>query len=187
MSTNPISIDDLRTMVRLDVETGRLYWLQRDRRFFPDDRACNSWNAQNPGKEAFAINSNGYRQGSLFGKKVYAHVIVFAIHHGRWPSGAIDHISGDRLDNRPENLRDVSHIENMRNQPISRASTTGHTGVHFSAKRSRYEAHITISGKTKHLGRYRTISEALAARKLAEREYGFHANHGRARHAANHA
>jgi len=184
----PISVEDLRAMVRLDAETGRLFWLRRDRRFFPDDRSCKSWNAQNPGREAFAARSgNGYRHGCLLGEKMTAHVIAFALHYGNWPIHTVDHINGDRSDNRPDNLRDVTHLTNMRNQPLSKASTTGCTGVHFSAQRKKYEAHITVDSKTKHLGRFLTFDEAAAARKAAEREFGFHQNHGRVRHAAHHA
>lgn len=172
-------------MVRLDAETGRLYWLNRERRFFKDDRACASWNSQNQGREAFATTSgNGYLHGALFGQKLTAHVVVFALHHGRWPVETIDHINGDRQDNRPSNLRDVPHLTNMRNQPLSRASTTGQTGVHYNMERGKYEAHITVAHRTKHLGRFQTFDEAVAARKAAERELGFHQNHGRARHAA---
>lgn len=123
-------------------------------------------------------------ESRIFGEKVCAHVVVFALHRGRWPVETIDHINGDRCDNRPVNLRDVPHIQNMRNQPLSRASTTGVTGVSFDRPRQKYEAHITIRGKTIHLGRFSEMGAAVRARKRAEVKHGFHENHGRNRDAA---
>jgi len=187
-----LSVDDLSRLVRLDSTTGRLYWKHRPIEFFPAGgdqvRSFKSWNAKNAGREAFKTRSgNGYFHGCIFGEKVCAHVIAFALHHGTWPEQTVDHVNGDRMDNRPENLRDVPHLQNMRNQPRSIASSTGFTGVHFSKSRNKYEAHITVNGKTVHLGRFDQMSDAVAARKRANAEYGFHENHGRASNAAHHA
>lgn len=178
-----ISIETLRELVSLDAASGKLYWKNRDVRFFGGNapmRSCNTWNSRFSGKEAFCVLSgSGYLHGALFDNKICAHRIVFALYNGAWPSRTIDHVNGVRTDNRPENLRDVSHIENMRNQPVSRASTTGFTGVSFDTERKSYEAYITINGKKKTLGRFDSASDAVAARAEANKNYGFHSNHGR--------
>ncbi|WBF77943.1 hypothetical protein W70_248 [Escherichia phage W70] len=62
------------------------------------------------------IDSGGYYRG-MFKKKGYAaHRIVFYLYHNRWPTGEIDHINGDRLDNSPPNLREVDRSFNSANR-----------------------------------------------------------------------
>jgi HNH endonuclease len=176
----PCSIEQLRALVSMDVGSGALSWLPRPASMFPDARACKTWNTRFAGTPAFCTKSgNGYFHGSLLNTKVCAHIVVFALTHGRWPRLSIDHINGNRADNRPSNLRDVSHVQNMRNQPLSRASSTGLTGVSFDKARGKFAAHITVLGRTKHLGRYATAGEAAAARAAANEAYSFHQNHGR--------
>lgn len=184
MTRSRLSAEDLGRLVRLEPDSGRLFWRVRPTEFFvagpEQERAAKSWNTSFAGREAFrTLSGNGYYHGTLLGEKVCAHVVVFALYHGRWPDHTIDHVNGDRLDNRPENLRDVPHIQNMRNQPLSRASTTGVTGVHFDRARGKYAAHITIRGKTVHLGRFSAMGAAVRVRKRAEAKHGFHKNHGR--------
>lgn len=174
------SIPVLKKLVRLDVETGRLFWLRRDAMPGASKTSTKTWNTRFAGKEAFCTaSSNGYLHGSLLDIKICAHRIVFALFHGRWPTNTIDHINGNRKDNRPTNLRDVAHRENMLNQPKSKASTTGITGVSRCKERGKYAAHITVSGRTVHLGRFDDVDAAKAARSAAEKSYGFHENHGR--------
>lgn len=178
-----ISIDELRRLVSLDEVSGKLFWRHRLKSDFSGEntsRACNTWNSRFSGKEAFChMSGNGYLHGGLNYQKVCAHRIVFALFHGHWPENTVDHINGVRTDNRPSNLRDVPHIENMRNQPTSKASSTGVTGVSFNKARNNYEAHITVRGKKKALGRFESISDAASARAIANKEIGFHENHGR--------
>jgi hypothetical protein len=178
-----IPIDKLRRLVSLDEESGKLFWRKRLESDFVGkntSRACNTWNARFSGKEAFChMSGNGYLHGALKYQKVCAHRVVFALFNGHWPTNTIDHINGVRTDNRPSNLRDVQHIENMRNQPISKASSTGVTGVSFDKARNKYEAHITVCGKKKTLGRFDRVADAKSAREKANQEIGFHENHGR--------
>lgn len=65
-----------------------------------------------------------YKHIQILGRSVYVHRIVWMMHNN-WeePSGVIDHINGNSLDNRIENLRDVTHTENMANR--SNASQYG--------------------------------------------------------------
>lgn len=176
----PCSIDQLRALVSMDVDSGALRWLPRPVSMFPDARACKAWNTRFAGAPAFCTKSgNGYFHGSLLNTKVCAHSIVFALANSQWQTYTVDHINGDRTDNRPCNLRDVPHVQNMRNQPLSRASTTGLTGVSFDKARGKFAAHITVHGRVKHLGRFATAEQAAAARAAANKTYSFHQNHGR--------
>ncbi len=96
------------------------------------------------------------------------------------PSGEIDHINGDRTDNRICNLRDVTSAGNSCNRRRQDRNTSGVTGVAWDKRASRWQARIGLNGKQKYLGYFDSLDEAVAARKAAELELGFHPNHGRA-------
>lgn len=68
----------------------------------------------------------------------------------------------------------------MRNQSLSAANTSGRTGVYWHKPLAKWRARIKVKGKHISLGLYDDINEAAAARSAAEREYGFHNNHGAA-------
>ena len=102
------------------------------------------------------------------------------MHHGAWPKKGIDHINGITDDNRISNLRDVSQSDNMRNMTTPCRNTSGRIGVYWFARDCKWQAQIRADGKTKHLGYFDDINDAIAARKAAEIEYGYHENHGRA-------
>ena len=82
-------------------------------------------------------------------------------------------------DNRLVNLRDVDQRTNLRNQRLSRANSSGVTGVSWSLVRKKWYAYITVDGLMKNLGHFVSLPVAVEARKTAERLYGFHPNHGR--------
>jgi hypothetical protein len=89
----------------------------------------------------------------------------------------VDHINHDKLDNRACNLRCVTHTENQRNRSIRKDSSSGHIGVYFIAKNSKWRAQI-YAGRNINLGYFKTFEEAVSARKAADITYGFHPNHG---------
>jgi hypothetical protein len=107
-----------------------------------------------------------------------AHRLIWLYHYGTMPSGEIDHIDHNPLNNRIENLRDVTHKENGRNQSLSRNNRSGHNGVYVDKKNGRWIASICLDGRNVHLGSFATITEAVEARSRADREQGFHRNHG---------
>lgn len=182
-----ISIEQLHKLLRLDPETGRLFWRERTTDQFKEGegrytaaRAAKIWNSRYANKPALAArHKSGYLQGKLFYTDLLAHRVVWALYHEAWPDGHIDHINGDRADNRPVNLRDVDRSANMKNQSLSKANTAGATGVYHFKQTGQYDAYITDSGKREYLGRFDTLAEAASARRQAERRLGFHPNHGR--------
>ena len=80
----------------------------------------------------------------------------------------VDHIDCDPCNNRRSNLRICTQGENVRNQSRSTANTSGFTGVSYSEQRNRWEPEIRVNGQRCHLGRYRTMEEAVYARLKAE-------------------
>lgn len=164
MSVTP---DEVRTLLRYEPETGKLYWL-------PRYAGWSGFNALHAGKEAFtAVDSGGYRIGSIKDKRYRAHRVVWAIVHGEWPDH-IDHINGDRQDNRIENLRSVTSAENRKNTKRYARNSTGVVGVKVH-RDGGYSAYIG----TKHLGHSKDFEAAVAMRKAAEIANNYHINHGR--------
>lgn len=74
-------------------------------------------------------NKDGYFDVSFNKRRYYAHRISFAISYGKWPEGVIDHIDGNKANNSPENLRDVTDSVNNFNAKIRIDNTTGIKGV----------------------------------------------------------
>lgn len=160
----------------------------RERLYFDDLgilrwRRCASmpkqWNSVWPGREAFtAIDGKGYRHGSIDGCYVRLHRVVWALAYGSWPAGDLDHVNGDRLDNRLDNLREVCGSANQRNAKRRADNTSGATGVSWYKPTGRWRATVCLQGRNTHLGYFDNFEDALAARRKADVEFLFHANHG---------
>jgi hypothetical protein len=161
-------------------ETGELFWKYRDAHHFCETHVWKTWNIRYAHKPALnCINGTGYKAGTIKGVRIAAHRVIWAMTFGAWPPQDIDHINGDRSDNRISNLRSVSRLENGRNK-AAQESRSNAAGVMWVERNKKWRARITVNGKRLDLGLHSTIDEAVAARKKAERQYGFHPNHGRA-------
>ena len=185
MAPKPLPAQDvLLQLLSYDPETGKLFWKERGPEWFTDgDRSARSraqgWNKKNAGKEAFTAVTTGYRYGAIANVNYLAHRVIWKIVTGLEPD-QIDHINGDRCDNRWPNLRSVNETTNKRNICTPTHNTSGAIGVSFDKSRGKWEAHLTLGNRKRHIGRFSSFDEAVAARKAAEREHGFHPNHGRA-------
>jgi hypothetical protein len=131
------------------------------------------------GTPAGSKTSAGYMRVRIGGIEYQQHRLIWKLVHGEDPE-QIDHINGKPLDNRITNLRSVTHQENLRNRKLPSNSGTGAQGVHWRKRDSVWIAHIWIGGKQKYLGTFTNKQDAVAARKAAEKEHGYHENHGRA-------
>lgn len=177
--------DDIHKLLAYDPASGMLVWKHRPISLFRDgyrtaDAEARSWNRRYSGQPAFtSVNNHGYRHGTIFGKSYQAHRVIWAIVHGHWPLGEIDHINGDRTDNRLVNLRDVPPAENRKNQTRSVKNTSGATGVHWCNTWSRWVAKIMVDRKTKVIGTFKSFEEAKAAREAASKKMGFADGHGK--------
>jgi len=126
-------------------------------------------------------SGRGYRCIRIDSKTYSSHRLAYLYMTGKFPDDEIDHISGDRTDNRWCNLRAVTRNENLKNQKTPSNNKSGVIGVHWSASGSKWYAQITANGIQKHLGCFDDLSVAKEARKKAEIDHGFHQNHGRAK------
>ncbi len=173
----------LRQLLRYEPDTGKLFWLPRDARWFADgkhtaEHTCAKWNANFAEKEAFTAFNSGYRYGAVLGKNALAHRVIWKISYGREPDH-VDHVNGNRVDNRLENLRNVNATGNSRNSCIPRHNTSGFMGISFDVARDKWAAYVTLANRKKSLGRFSCIGQAIRARKNAAVAHGFHENHGR--------
>lgn len=83
----------------------------------------------------------------------------------------VDHINGNRFDNRKNNLRIVNHLQNAMNTSLRKNNTSGIKGVSYNKKRNKWYSYITYNHKTISLGLYDTKEEAQIARQKAEEKY----------------
>ena len=103
----------------------------------------------------------GYRIVTLKGVQYKAHLIVFFLHHGRWPKGIIDHVNGVRDDNLPENLRETDHSGNSCNAKVSSRNTSGVKGVSWSKSVGKWKVRVTKKGVSHFGGWFDDFDEAV--------------------------
>lgn len=173
------SVELLRELIAYHPETGALEWKRRAPHHFRSQAQRRAWNARWAGRVAEPSKADGYVRLRIDGKQYVGHRLAWSIFHGAHPDFEIDHINGDRSDNRIANLRASDPATNNRNLSIPRNNTSGRVGVYYQP--ARWRASITINDSPVHLGYFDTFEEAVAAREAAERRHGFHENHGRAK------
>src|ERR1044072_8862421 len=167
-----LTFAEISKLLKYDPETRKLFWLPRPVEMFTgggktsQTHIARTWNTRFAGKEAFQADLHGYLSGRIFKTLYRAHRIAWLLHYGEWPTHQVDHINGDRSDNRLENLRDVPASDNRKNQKLRSKNTSGSYGVHWDQSRGRWCARIGH----KHLGRFDSKDEAIAVRRRAERE-----------------
>lgn len=166
------SPEDLRQLLRYEPETGKLFWKERPLSAFDSVRSANSWNARFAGKPALSgINHAGYKAGRIGPRGILAHRAIWALVHGRWPDQEIDHVNGDRVDNRLENIREASRAENARNRGVKeKVGQTGYKGVQ-PYRNGRFVANIKANGRFIYLGIFNEARQAAAAYDAAARRY----------------
>jgi len=109
------------------------------------------------------LGRNGYFNYTYKGRTYLVHRLIYWLHSGEWPE-FVDHINGDQLDNRKENLRAATRSQNGANSRKSSNNTTGYIGV-IKLKRS-YQAKIRIDGKDFSHAGYETPEAAALARDI---------------------
>lgn len=142
-----------------DPETGLFRW-----------RAPRS--TRKTGQPAGWPRSRGYIGICIDGKTFDAHRLAVLYQTGAWPSDDIDHINGDKSDNRWQNLRPATRAQNHANKTVRKDNKLGVKGV-YRNERGGYRASIQVKGKVIYLGSFATIEDA--AKAYAERaaiEYG---------------
>lgn len=122
------------------------------------------------GDVAGGRHQNGYTMIQVCGIIVRAHRLAWLWMTGEWPS-EVDHINGNRSDNRWSNLRIVTRPQNIWNSGLRSDNTSGCKGVQYDASRGKWMATITHNKKTVRLGRFHNLLDAVEVRKRAETKY----------------
>lgn len=154
----------LKQYFKYDKDTGKFYRIKK------------TGLKGNIGDDIKHITDSGYYLVQIKKKKYKAHHLAWLYVYGYLPE-RLDHINGDRLDNRIDNLREVTNQENLKNSKRFSTNTSGFTGI--SKYKDKWRAYIVVDGKQKHLGVFDDIEEAKQARLSANITYGYHQNHGR--------
>lgn len=165
MNTLPTQ-ERLKELFDYDAETGVFKWLVDKK---PRGKA---------GEVAGCYAEGDYLRLSVDGKLCLGHQMAWLWAHGTVPP-MIDHIDGDKHNNALSNLRAANHKRNAQNMKRAATNKSGCTGVSWDKRRGKWRATIVVDQRHRELGRFDNLDEAVAMRKQAEKEHGFHANHGR--------
>lgn len=135
-------------------DTGAFYWLIKR-------------GSRSVGALAGATDGYGYKVIRIDKKLYKAHQLAWLYHYGGFPEGNLDHINGDKADNRIANLRVANQSENMQNQTRLR-------GVYWDKARNKWHSRIKVNYRNIYLGRFYLYEDALAAYAAAAAVYHTH-------------
>lgn len=154
-----LTAEQLKTTLNYDAETGVFTWRIRPSK------------AVKAGDVAGCVEKRiGYITIGIAGRIYKAHRLAWLYTHGEWPRGLIDHINGNKADNRICNLRDVfadGNSQNVRKPNVRNKS--GFMGVIWF--QNKWRASMSVNGKSKWLGDYSTPEEAHQVYLEAKRKY----------------
>jgi len=142
--------DLVRELFNYDENTGKLYW----------SKFCGRGRA---GKEAGTIKLDGYR-GIMYARKgYYAHRLIWLYVYGVYPQYTIDHIDGNKDNNRIGNLRDIKQIFNNQNRKKLRSDNSLSVMGVRKTRTGKYVSSITTNGCRVHLGTFCSVDDAANA------------------------
>lgn len=153
-----IDAELVRKLLDYDPETGGFRWRSRA-------DATKAWNTRYAGTKAGTLHSAGYviiKMPKPFGFW-RAHRLAWLVTHGVAPA-ELDHINGDRSDNRIANLREVTAGQNAINKARHKNNTSGHIGVDFNKAKGKWRARLNFNGVSHSAGHHLTAEAAAKAR-----------------------
>lgn len=153
-TNSQISHQRLKELLEYFPETGSFLWQERKK---------------NMRERVGSVDNKGYLRISLDKVRYKAHRIAWFYIHGEWPEGMLDHIDGNKLNNKLNNLRDVQQNVNSYNTETAYSSSkTGFLGV--TKVGNRFYPRLGISGKVHHFGGYGTPEEAHEVYKAQKKK-----------------
>jgi hypothetical protein len=153
-----LTIREMEILVSYNPETGEFHWRK------PRPNATS-------GSRAGGMTAYGYRKISVCGRNYLEHRLAWLFMTGEYPDGEIDHINGDKIDNRYSNLRLATPSQNQANKGMRSDNTSGVKGVTWDKSRGKWLASIHKDGERIPLGRYNDINDAAEAYRAASIEY----------------
>lgn len=165
-----ITQQQLKELLHYCPETGVWTWLVDRRGGIKKGAIAGSIMIKSGGKK--------YRRIKVMGAMIRAHRLAFLYMTGSFPEEEVDHEDGNGLNNCWSNIRAVTHADNAKNHRLRSCNKSGTAGVCWHKRYNKWQAVITVNMRKKALGYFTNKDDAVAARKKAEIEFGYHPNHG---------
>lgn len=137
-----ITAQELRRVIGYDPATGFMYNLKT-------------------GNSAGYATDDGYIRVTIGDRKYMAQRLAWLYVYGTWPS-LVDHINGDRSDNRINNLREVTQAQNQANSKVHCNNKTGVSGLTWDRHNSKWKVSVRIGGGRRVVKRFADLHEARA-------------------------
>ena len=139
------------------IKDGKLFWKIYKSRIYP-------------GLEAGSWHGDGIQVG-IDGILYLVHRIIYLMNYREWPKLTLDHKNGIQYENNINNLREATEAQNKMNTSLRADNTSGVKGVCWNKQICKWQANITINGKTIYLGIFNEFENAVKARIKAENKY----------------
>jgi hypothetical protein len=154
-------LEELKEFLDYNPDTGIFTWIKK-----PNKRI-------KVGQVAGRASGNGYVRIKFKHIDYFAHRLAYYMYHGVDPlEKCIDHIDGDKANNKIDNLRLASFFQNQMNRVnLNRNNTSGVIGVSWHKSSKKWRAYIMINGEPKHLGLFTNKEDAIKARREAKIKY----------------
>lgn len=136
MAEDKLTQEELRRHIHYNQETGIMTWI------LPTTHRVHIG-------RIVGTKSNGYVLTMLFGKRQYVHRLAWLYVYGKFPKVEIDHINGNKSDNRIINLREANRSQNSMNRGPAIKNISGHKGVVWDKERNKWVVRCGYSGKVK--------------------------------------
>lgn len=154
----------LRELLHYEHDTGTFYWKVRKKQ---SKRRV----GQIAGYVMKDSETLSYRVIKIDGRLYGAHRLVWLYITGCHPKAMLDHVNGDGLDNRFENLREASRMQNACNRRLDGRNTSGFKGVFWHKRHNKWISKIQVNRKSIHLGYFDEPAKAHEAYKAAAAKY----------------
>ena len=155
MAKKPLPTPErVRQLLSFDPETGIFTWREKP---------CRGWKKAADMTAGTLTVNGGYIRIIIDRRGYMAHRLAWLMAHGNEPLDQIDHINGNKSDNRIANLREATGSENQQNRCVSKNNRSGSMGVSFNRRKSMWKAQIKVKGKIHHLGWHDAIASASDA------------------------
>ena len=171
-TSEPRTLDRAQLHELFSYRDGQIFWRPRPYDTFATLGAAKTWHKRWAGKRAGVLNAAGYRYVSFSKQRYLEHRIIYAMHYAEVPD-LLDHANHDSSDNRVENLRPASRVENGRNRVAKKRSTSRYLGVSWYTRDKMWSVQTKFGEKRMYLGRFESETDAAVAYDtFAKANYG---------------